>query len=78
MGVLPGVQVLLLDPGDVGGEVPGFEVCAEPPLGEAEVGGELVPPLGDPPGVEEAGGPRVVPGEGCRPASPPELVVEDP
>lgn len=75
MGVLPGVQVFLLGPGDIG-----VEVCAEPPLGEAVVGEELVPTLGGPAGagVEEAGGLRVVPEGGCGPVSPPELVVEDP
>ena len=80
MGVLPGVQVFLLDPRDVGGEAPGFEVCAEPPRGEAAGGEGPVPTLGVPAGagVEEAGGLRVVPGEGCGPVSPPELVVEDP
>ena len=53
-------------------------LVAEPPLGEAAVGAGLVPTLGGPPGMEEAGGPRVVPEEGCGPVSPPELVVEDP
>ena len=75
MGVLPGVQVFLLDPGDIG-----VEVCAEAPLAEAVVGEGLVPTLGGPAGagVEEAGDLRVVPEEGCGPVSPPELVVEDP
>lgn len=52
-------------------------LVAEPPLGEAAVGAGLVPTLGGPAGLEEAGGPRVVP-EGCGPVFPPELVVEDP
>jgi len=53
-------------------------LVAEPPLGEAAGGEGLVPTLGGPEGMEEAGDVRVVPGEGCRPVSPPELVVEDP
>lgn len=76
--MLPEDQGFLLDPGDVGREVPGFEVCAELPPGEADGGEGLVPIPGGPPGMEEVGGLRVVPGEGCGPVSPPELVVEDP
>lgn len=53
-------------------------LVAEPWLGEAAEGEGLVPTLGGPEGVEEAGDLRVVPEEGCRPVSPPELVVEDP
>ena len=78
MVVLPVGRRVLLGPGDFGREVPGFEVCAEPPLGEADGGEGLVPTLGVPPGMEEDGGLRVVPEEGCGPLSPPELVVEDP
>ena len=53
-------------------------LIAEPPLGEAAGGEGLVPTLGGPAGMEEADDLRVVPGEGFRPVSPPELVVEDP
>lgn len=78
LGLLPGSWGVLLDPRDVGREVPGFGVCAEPPLGEADGGEVLVPALGGPPGVDEAGGLRVVPGVGRGPVPPSELVVEDP
>lgn len=53
-------------------------LVAAPPLGEAAGGEGLVPTLGGPAGMEEADDLRVVPGEGFRPVSPPELVVEDP
>lgn len=78
MVVLPVGRGVLLGPGDIGREVPGFEVCAEPPLGEADGEEGLVPALGGPPGMVEAGGLRVVPEEGRGLLSPPELVVEDP
>ena len=58
---VPEDQGFLLDPGDVGREVPGFEVCAELPPGEADGGEGLVPIPGGPSGMEEVGGLRVVP-----------------
>ena len=54
MGVLPGVQVFLLGPGDIG-----VEVCAEPPLGEAA--GGVVRQVGAP-----QGGRGLPPRRGCQ------------
>lgn len=53
-------------------------LVAEPWLGEAAEGEGLVPTLGGPKAWRRPGDLRVVPEEGCRTVSPPELVVEDP
>lgn len=52
-------------------------VCAESPPGVVVWGEVLVPRVGDPPGMDEAGvgGLRVVPPGGNGPTLPPELVV---
>lgn len=73
-------EVLVLEVGAVGWEVPGLGVCVEAPPGVAVWGEVLIPRVEDPPGMEEAdeGGLRVVPAGGNGPALPPELVVAGP
>lgn len=73
-------EVLVLEVGAVGWEVPGLEVFVESPPGMAVWGEVLISRVEDPPGMDEAGvaGLRVVPAGGNGPALPPELVVAGP